>query len=81
MNKWLRLGGWAVLGLLLLWVVLEVVSIIFGIVSWLLSTVVSILVVGLLLYLAYLAVSKLFDGSGGRGGSRSRSREKEKIFE
>jgi hypothetical protein len=81
MNKWLRLSGWAVLGLLLLWVVLEVVSIIFGIVSWLLSTVVSILVVGLLLYLAYLAVSKLFGGSGGQGGSRSRSREKEKIFE
>lgn len=81
MNRWLRLGGWAVLGIIAFWVVLEVVSIIFGIVSWVVSTVVSLLVLAGLLYLGYLAVSKLMGGSGGSGGSRSRSRSREKIFE
>lgn len=85
MNKWLRLGGWAALGLAVLWVVLKVVSIIFGFVSWVLSSVVSLLVAALLLYLAYIAVSRFFGGSGGSGNTRSqsgsRSREKEKLFE
>lgn len=76
MNRWLRLGGWAALGLVFLWVALKVVSIVFGIVSWLLSTVVSLLVVAVLLYLAYVAVSRFFGGSGG-----SRPREREKLFE
>lgn len=80
MGKLLRLGGWALLGLVLLWIVAEVLSVVFGIVSWLVSSFVSILVVGVLLYLAYLLVSKFFGGSGG-GKSRSRSREREKIYE
>jgi len=83
MNKWLRIGGWAALALIALWVVFEVVSLLLGFLSWVVGTVVSLLVVALLLYLTYLAVSKLFGGSGGSGGSRSRSqsREKERVFE
>ncbi|USZ68575.1 hypothetical protein NGM10_02260 [Halorussus salilacus] len=80
MNKWLRYGGLAVLLLVGVVVALEVLSIVFGIVSFLVEAVVSVLVLGVLLYLAYLAVSKL-RGGGGSGGGRSRSREKDKIFE
>lgn len=76
MNKWLRYGGWAVLAIIAFWVVLKVVSIIFGVVSWIISTAISLLILAGLLYLGYLAVSKLMGGSGGSGGSRSRSREK-----
>lgn len=79
MNRWLRLGGWAALGLVFLWVTLKVVSIVFGIVSWIVSTVISLVVVAVLLYLAYVAVSRFIGGSGGSG--RSRSRQKEKLFE
>lgn len=82
MSKLLRLGGWALLGLVLFWATLEVLSIVFGVVSWLVSTLVSVLVVAGLLYLAYLLVSKFFGGSGGGNSrSRSQSREREKIFE
>lgn len=80
MSKLLRLGGWALLCLVLFWAAIEVLSIAFGVVSWLVSTLVSVLVVAGLLYLAYLLVSKFFGGSGG-GNSRSRSREREKILE
>jgi hypothetical protein len=82
MNKVLRLGGWALLGLVLLWATIEILGIVFGVVSWLVSTFVSVLVVAGLLYLAYLLVSKFFGESGG-GQSRSQSqpREREKIFE
>ncbi|WP_158057902.1 hypothetical protein [Halorussus halophilus] len=79
MSKWIRLGGWVLLGLVLLWVVAKVVAIVLGFVSWLVSTLVTLVVLALLLYLAYLAFSKLTGGSGGSG--RSKSREREKIFE
>ena len=80
MNDWIRIGGWALLALVLLWVVMQLVSFIFGLVSWLITTAVTLLIVGALLYIAYLAVSKFTGGSGGSGG-RSRSRERERIFE
>ena len=81
MSKLLRLGGWALLGLVLLWVTIEVMGIVFGVVSWLVSTLVSLVVVGGLLYLAYVLVSKFFGGSGESSRSRSQSREREKIYE
>lgn len=82
MNRWLRLGGWAVIALAALWALVKVLSIVFGIVSWLVSTLVSLVVLGVLLYVGYLAVSRFFGGSGGAGDSGgSRTREREKIFE
>lgn len=82
MSKLLRLGGWALLGLVLLWATIEALSVVFGVVSWLVSTFVSVLVVAGFLYLAYLLFSKFFGGSGGGDSqSRSESREREKIFE
>lgn len=77
MNDWIRLGGWAALGLVLLWVVLKVVAAIFSFVSWVVSTLVSLVVVAVLLYLVYLGVSRFVGGSG----SSTRSREREKLFE
>lgn len=82
MGKLLRLGGWALLGLVLLWAVFEALSLVFGVVSWLVSALVSVLVVAVLVYLAYLLVSRFFGGSGGGDSrSQSQSREREKIYE
>jgi hypothetical protein len=82
MNKLLRFGGWALLGLVLFWAAIKVLGVVFGVVSWLVSTLVSVLVVAGLLYLAYLFVSKFFGGSGdGSSRSRSQSSEREEIFE
>ncbi|WP_276253975.1 hypothetical protein [Halomontanus rarus] len=92
MANWLRVGGMAVLAIIGLWIALEIVSIIFGIVSWIVSTVLTLAVLALLLYLVYIAFTKLRGGSGPRSRSRSRtgssrsssssdSREKERIFE
>ncbi|UPV76365.1 hypothetical protein M0R89_19590 (plasmid) [Halorussus limi] len=82
MSKLLRYGGWALLALAALWVVAEIVSVLLGFVSWLVSTLVTILVAAVLLYLAYALVSRFLGGSGGGNSrSRSRSREREKIYE
>lgn len=81
MKRWLRIAGWVALGLLVLWTALKIVGFLFSIVSWVVSTVVSLLVVAVLLYLAYLAVTRFVGGRGGSGGTRSRSGERERIFE
>ena len=84
MGSWLRVGGLAVAAIVALWLVVEIVSFIFGLVTWLVSTVLTLAVVAILLYLAYLALSK-FVGGGGSSGSQSRSRsqerERERIYE
>lgn len=84
MGKLLRLGGWALLGLALLWVVFEIVGFVFGIVSWVVSTAISLAVVAVLLYLGYVLASRFLGGGGAsrpRSESRSQSSEREKIFE
>ena len=85
MNRWIRLGGWLLLGLLGLWVVAKVVAVVLGFLSWLVSTLVTLVALALLLYLVYYAYTKLSGGNGGSGGSRSRTRsrekEEEKLFE
>lgn len=63
MANLLRLGGWALLGLILLWVVFEVMRIVLGFLSWVINTIISLLVVALVLYLIYLGVSKFVGGS------------------
>lgn len=83
MGKLLRLGGWALLGLALLWVVFEIVGFVFGVVSWVVSTAISLAVVAVLLYLGYVLASRFLGGNGGASQSQSRSQssEREKIFE
>lgn len=82
MTRWLRLGGWIVLGLLALWIVAEIVQFLLGLLSWLVGTVVSLVVLALVVYLGYVLVSRLLGGSGGGGDSEwSRTSEREKIFE
>lgn len=79
MNRWLRVGAWGVLALVVLWVVVEVVTVLLGVVSWLVQTLVSLVVFALVVYLGYLLVSKFVGGRGGSGGGRSR--ETERIYE
>ncbi|MCU4753877.1 hypothetical protein OB919_18140 [Halobacteria archaeon AArc-curdl1] len=53
MTEWLRIGGLALLALIALWVVLEIVSLVLGFLTWAISLLVSIVVVALLLAGAY----------------------------
>lgn len=53
----LRIIGFGVIGLIALWLLLELVAIIFGIMTWVVSTVVSIAVLALLLYVGYVVIS------------------------
>lgn len=66
MPSWLRLGGWAVAGLVLLWFAWTLVRVIFGIVAWLLSVVIAVLVAGVLLYVGYRLVARVSGGNRGR---------------
>lgn len=68
MPSWLRLGGWAAAGLVLLWLAWTLVRVIFGIVALLLSVVLAVLVAGGLLYVGYRLVARV------SGGNRSRHR-------
>lgn len=77
-TRWLKIGGLAIGALLLLWIVLELVGLVLGFLSWLVGVLVSLLVVGLLLGLGYLAVTWLL---GKRSSSTARSSERERIFE
>ncbi|GAB3025063.1 hypothetical protein [Natronobiforma cellulositropha] len=61
MDSLVRLGGLAVLALVALWVILEVVAIVFGIVTWMLQMIVGVLVLGILLYVAYLLLSSVLN--------------------
>lgn len=82
MGSWLRVGGLAVAAIVALWLVLEIVSFVFGLVTWLVSTVLTLAVLAILLYLAYLVLSRLVGGGGSSGStSRSKSRERERIYE
>ncbi len=66
-----------------LWVLLEVVGAILGLVWWIANVVVSLAVLALLAYLAYLAYDRFYRGGGGDGRSRGRSREddRERLLE
>jgi hypothetical protein len=59
MTRTLRLVGYAVGGLIALWILLELVAIVFGIVSWIVSTVITIAVLAVLLYVGYVVISSM----------------------
>lgn len=81
MANWLRLGGVALVGVILLWIVLEIVSIVLSVVSWIVTWVVTLLIVGLVLGLGYVFLKRLF-GKGGSGSETNYgSTESERIFE
>lgn len=81
MNKWIRIGGWAILAVVVLWLLLQVFRIIFGIVAWFISLAISLLVLAFILGILYLVVRRIT----GRGRSRrtggAQSRERDRIFE
>lgn len=59
MNAIVRPVGWAVLALVLLWVIFELVAIVFGFLTWVISTVLSLALLAVVLYAVYLLVSSL----------------------
>lgn len=59
MTRWLRLGGWAALALVLLWIVFEVVTTILGFLSWVIGTIITLVIVGVVLSIGYLVLSRV----------------------
>ena len=55
----LRIVGLGVVGLVALWIILEIVAVVFGIVTWIVSTVVSLAILALLLYIGYIVVTNV----------------------
>lgn len=79
-NTLLKIGGVVLLAL----VAFAILGTLVSIAIWLIETAISLAVIVVLAYLAYLLYGYL-TGNGGSGGSRSRSRsrsrEKDRIFE
>ncbi|WP_394739994.1 hypothetical protein [Natronococcus roseus] len=59
MTRPLRIVGLAVAGIVVLWLVLELIALVFGLVTWIVSTIVSLAVLALLVYVGYLLVSSV----------------------
>ncbi|MFU8867925.1 hypothetical protein [Natronococcus sp.] len=59
MTRPLRIVGLAVAGIVVLWLVLELVALVFGLVTWVVSTIVSLAVLALLVYVGSLLVSSV----------------------
>lgn len=59
MTRTLRIVGLGVAALVALWIVLEVVALLFGLVTWVVSTVLSLAVLALVAYVGYLVVTSL----------------------
>ncbi|MDG5759885.1 hypothetical protein QA600_11090 [Natronococcus sp. A-GB1] len=59
MTRPLRIVGLALAGIVVLWLVLELIALVFGLVTWIVSTIVSLAVLGLLVYVGYLLVSSI----------------------
>ncbi|MDG5818618.1 hypothetical protein [Natronococcus sp. A-GB7] len=59
MTRPLRIVGLAIAGIVALWLVLELVALVFGLVTWIVNTVVSLAVLALLVYVGYLVVSSI----------------------
>ena len=58
MNRWLRIGGWTAIALVLLWIAFEVITAVLGFLSWVISTAITLAVVAVVLYVGYLLVSR-----------------------
>ena len=72
MSDVLKLAGLALLALIGFVVILEVVSIILGIVSWFVSVVVSLVVLAIVGYLVYLGFTRVAGSSGSQPRSEWR---------
>lgn len=59
MNRWLRLGGWGIAGIVLVWLLVKLTGIIFAVISTLVRMTVSVLLAALVLFLVYVAVSRV----------------------
>ena len=76
MNSSIKLVGWAIVAIVLFWIVLQVVSALLAFLSWLVGIILTLAVVGLLLLGAYLVLKYFMGGSSG-----GTTRERERIYE
>lgn len=77
MNSWVKVGVWVIVAVVAFWLMLQIVGIIFAFVSWLVSIIITLAIVGILLYVAYVLVSKLMNDST----SGETATERERLFE
>ena len=76
MDNGLKIVLWLVVAIVLAWVTLQVVGAVFSFVTWVISMLVTLVVVGVILFVAYLIISKMMGGD-----STSNSRERDRIYE
>jgi hypothetical protein len=76
MKRWLRIGVWALIGLVLLAVVWQIMQFVFGVVMFLAKVAIAVLIVALVLGGAYYLISNKL----GNAGSSDRS-ERERLLE
>lgn len=75
MENWLRIGGAVIIGIIALWIILAIVEFIIGVVMWLVQIAVMLTVLAVLIYGAYVLLSRM------GGGSSSKSKSRERIYE
>lgn len=75
MERWLKIGGAVIIGIVALWVIIAIVRFVIGLVMTIIYFAAILTVLAVLIYLAYVLLSKI----GGSDSSSERSRER--IYE
>ena len=75
MERWLKIGGAVIIGIVALWVIIAIVRFVIGLVMEIIYFAAILTVLAVLIYLAYVLLSKI----GGSDSSSERSRER--IYE
>lgn len=76
MRTWLKLAAWGAVGLVIFWLVTEIVGVILGVLSWLIGVVISLAIAVLILAVAYYLLNRLMGGSKETGSTGTRERER-----
>ena len=61
MSDLVRIVGLGAVAIVALWLLLELVAIVFGIVSWIVSTLVSLAILAVALYVGYVLVTTILN--------------------
>ncbi len=77
MDDTIKLGLWAIVGLIVLYVIYQVVTVLLAFLGWLIQTVIMLAIAAVILYVGYLILSSVVGG----GGNTSTAGERERIFE
>ena len=77
MDDNLKLAIWVIVGLLALFVVYQIVTIVLSFLGWLIQIAIYLAIAAVILYVLYLILSNVLGGDG----CTSTTRERERIFE